>query len=184
MSLTLRWARIALKYKDKHDTYIWQPFRKSPTCAYVKISVSNREDPRNLRILLLFQNKNSRTSFQESYAEPQTFSDGASWSLALDGALAITFAYKHTLRETSGFLRQTSKQIMALVRLLNFALTTLSDTDLSRASPDFRKPRQSFKAKDAIFDPSERLLQESPDSYAAKPCAVARKCWEDASICT
>ena len=136
MSLTLRWACTAPKYKGKLDTYIWQPFRNPPPFAYVKIFVSNREDPRNLRILLLFQNRDSRTSFQKSYAEKQTFAGHATWSSALDGASAIIVAYKHALREMSGFLRQASKQIMALVRPLNITLTRSSDTDSSQSSAD------------------------------------------------
>ena len=117
--MTLRWACTAPKYKGRINTYIWQPFRKSPPFAYVKIFVSNREDPRNLRILLHFHDKDSRTSFQKSYGEPQTFAGGAIWYPALDGASAIIVAYKHVLRETSGFLGQASKQIMALVRPLD-----------------------------------------------------------------
>ncbi|KAK0516506.1 hypothetical protein JMJ35_001109 [Cladonia borealis] len=116
MSLTLRWACTVPKYKGKLATYIWQPFRKSPPFAYVTIFVSNRENPRNLRIVLLFQNRDSRTSFQKNYGESQTFGGGATWFPALDGASAIIVAYKHVLKETSEFLRQASKQIMALFR--------------------------------------------------------------------
>ena len=141
MSITLRWVGTAPKYKGKLDTYIWQPFRKPPPFAYVKIVVSNLEDPRNLRMLLLFQEKDSRTSFQKSYAESRDFTGGVTWSPALDGLCAIIIVYRHALRETSAFLRQASKQILALVRPLNLTLMKPSDTDQSRSSADFRKQR-------------------------------------------
>ena len=141
ISITLRWVCTAPKYKGKIDAYIWQPFRKPPPFAYVQIFVSNLEDPRNLRMLLLFQNKDSRTSFQESYAQSRDFTGGVTWSPTLDGLFAIKIAYKHALREISEFLRQASKQIIALVRPLNLTLMRPSHTDLSRYFVDFRKQR-------------------------------------------
>ena len=141
MSLTLRWGCIAPKYKGRLDTYIWRPFRKPPPCAYVKIFVSNWEDIRNLRILFLFQNKDSHASFYKKYIQPQPVVSGATWFPALDAASAIIVAYKHALGETSEFLRQASKQIIALVRSINSTSTIPADTDLSRFSVDIRKPR-------------------------------------------
>ena len=123
VSLTLRWPFTAPKYKGEFDTYIWQPFRRPPPFAYVKIFISNRETPRNLRILLLFQNAGSDRSFRASYAETQHLGDRATWAPALDGGRAIIVAFKNALEDTSRFLRQASEQIMALVRSLNLTLT-------------------------------------------------------------
>ena len=139
MSMTLRWAYTAPKYKGKLDTCIWQPFRKPPPFAYVKIFVANLRDPRNLRMLLLFHGKDSRTSFQKRYAQSRDFTGRVTWSPALDGLLAIFAAYEQALRETSEFLRQASKQIMALVSPFNLSLMRLLDNNLSRSSADFRK---------------------------------------------
>ena len=184
MSLTLRWACIAPKSKGKLDTYIWQPFRKPPPFAYVKIFVSNREDPRNLRMRLLFYKRDSLTSFQQSYAPmymPPS-ADGVNWSPASEGLSAIVVVYRLALRETFEFLRQASRQIMALVRQLNLTLMEGSDTDFLPSSADFRMQRWPVETKDAVSDPSERLFQKSPAWYAAKLGAVARSCWIDATI--
>ena len=121
----------APKYKGKLNTYITQPFRKPPPFAYVKIFVSNLEDPRNLRILLLFHEKHSRTSFQKSHAQIRDFLGLLPWSPALDGLFAIIVSYKQTLREISEFLRQASKHIMALVSPRDLTLMRPSDADPS-----------------------------------------------------
>ena len=130
MSMTLRWVCTAPKYKGKLDTYLWQPFRKPPPFTYVRIFISNLEDPRNLRMLLLFQKKDSRTSFQESYAQLRDFTSDVTWYPALDGLFAIIIAYKQALKKTSEFLRQASNQIMALVRPFSLTLIKSSHTDL------------------------------------------------------
>ncbi len=91
-------------------------------------------------MLLLFQNKDSHTSFQDCYALNPLPRSG-SWFPALDGTFAIIVAHKYAQKETSEFLRQASKEIMTLVRPLNLTLTIPSDTDLSRSSADFQQKR-------------------------------------------
>ena len=138
VSLTLRWACTAPKYKGKLDTYIWQPFRRPPPFAYVKIFVSNRENPRKLRVLLLFRNTDSDRSFRGSYAQTQHLGDGATWVPALDAGRAIIVVYKNALKETSGFLWQASEQIVALVRPLDLP-PTIHRILICRVSADFCK---------------------------------------------
>ena len=171
LSLTLRWACTAPKYKGELDTYLWQPFRRPPPFAYAKIFVSNREDPRNLRILLLFRNTDSDRSFRGSYAQTQHRGDVATWVPALDGGRAIIVAYKNALKETSGFLKQASKQIMALVRPLNLTLTIhriliyrkFLQTFASRADPSKQKVQYLIHLKDGFkripLDMQQNLAQ-------------------------
>ena len=151
MSLTLRWACTAPEYRGKVHTYIWQPFRKPPPFAYVKIFVWNREDRQKLRILLLFHKRDSRTSFQESYApiSMRHLTDGVNWSPASEGLSAIIIAYRQALRETSEFLRQASTHIMALVRPLNLTL-------IRRSELIYRHLLQTFECRD---DPSKLKMQ-------------------------
>ena len=90
-------------------------------------------------MLLLFQDKVSHTSFQDSFAQQRPIPPGETWFPASDAALAIIIAYENAQKETSEFLRQASKEIIALVRPLNLTLTIPSDTDLSRFSADFQQ---------------------------------------------
>ena len=129
--MTLRWMCTAPRYKRKLNTYISQPSRKPPPFTYVRIFVSNLEDPRNLRMLLLFHEKHSRMSFQKSHAQIRDFLGPLPWSPAFDGLFAIIVSYKQTLRDMSEFLMQASKQIMALVSPRDLKLIRPSDADSS-----------------------------------------------------
>lgn len=156
ISLTLRWACKAPKYKGNLYTYIWQPFRRPPPFAYVKMFVSNLGNPRNFRLLLLFRNTDSDRSFRGSHAQSQHLGDGATWVPALDGGRAIIVAYKNALKETSGFLTQASEQIMALVRPLNLMRAIhwilmyrkFLQTFASRADPSKQKVQYLIHLKD------------------------------------
>lgn len=71
----LHWQSNPPKYRGDFDTYIWQPYRKPPPFSYVRFYIIKPEVPRNLNVLLLFNDTRSLCTFRsrpgsESLAKP------------------------------------------------------------------------------------------------------------------
>ena len=117
----LRWQSDVPKYSGDLDTYIWQRFRRPPSFAWIRIVIIDIDNLRNLRLLLLYKKSRSLEGFCSKIEAGKVY-DGTSnpWTptIAMMDTLSITFGV--FLSDMIVFLREASKQISEMVRILLF----------------------------------------------------------------
>ena len=119
--LTLRWQDTAPVYRSDLNTYVGQPFREPPPFTYVTIFMLNKGEPRNLRVLLLFQSRLSLDAIRSVFVKRCFEMISECWLPVVRVVSTVIAAFQVALYEIISFLKQVSKQIVVLVRSFGLA---------------------------------------------------------------
>ena len=136
------------------DTYIWQPYRKPPPFSYVKFHIINTESPRNLKMILLFNDTRSLCAFRTRHQEltRQRVPDEA-WSPITELIRSISAISTTMLSDTVGFMQCCSKEVNRLV--WSTWIDNESRLIYADEAIDIRGSRSSSCRKDTVPDTFE-----------------------------
>ena len=113
---TLYWQSKQSRYSGIY-TYISQPHRKPPPFNYVKLHITYNESPRNLRMILLFNDIRSLCAFRTVHQDftKQRDSD-ETWLPGTELVRSISAVYETVLLDMTEFLQFSSNEVARLVR--------------------------------------------------------------------